>query len=93
MDPPRGVRYELIKDLSKHLEALQPPRKCASRVCGEHRGRVEKEPVRGVLIVTPFRERFEAKGRFEEFLSKVPTFLVLEESPALLGLANVPLDD
>jgi glucokinase len=40
-----------------------------------------------------FRERFEAKGRFEEFLSKVPTFLVLEESPALLGLANVPLDD
>jgi glucokinase len=37
-----------------------------------------------------FRERFESKGRFQRFLSGIPTRLVLEESPALLGLANIP---
>ena len=38
-----------------------------------------------------FRERFESKGRFKTLLAKIPTRLILEESPALLGLANVPL--
>jgi glucokinase len=38
-----------------------------------------------------FRERFENKGRFSGFLAKIPTRLILEESPALLGLAHVPL--
>ncbi len=37
---------------------------------------------------SPFRERFEAKGRFRDYLRKIPTFMILEESPALLGLAN-----
>jgi glucokinase len=40
-----------------------------------------------------FRERFEAKGRFASMLAKMPTFLILEESPALIGLANMPIDD
>lgn len=39
-----------------------------------------------------FRERFENKGRFQRLLSGIPTRLVLEESPALLGLANIPFD-
>jgi glucokinase len=40
-----------------------------------------------------FRERFEAKGRLRDYLKKVPTYLILEESPALLGLANLPIDN
>jgi glucokinase len=38
-----------------------------------------------------FRERFESKGRFRNLLAKIPTHLILEESPALLGLAHVPI--
>ena len=40
---------------------------------------------------SPFRERFEQKGRFADILAKIPTCLILEESPALLGLAHLPL--
>ena len=39
-----------------------------------------------------FRERFESKGRFSSLLVKIPTRLILEDSPALLGLANMALD-
>jgi glucokinase len=39
-----------------------------------------------------FRERFESKGRFRNFLARIPTHLILEESPALLGLANMSLE-
>src|SRR5207244_4037861 len=39
-----------------------------------------------------FRERFESKGRFNSLLAKIPTRLILEESPALLGLANMDLE-
>jgi len=39
-----------------------------------------------------FRARFENKGRFRDWLRTVPTTLILEESPALLGLANVPVE-
>ena len=42
---------------------------------------------------SPFRERFERKGRFAGMLAKIPTCLILEESPALLGLAHLPLAD
>jgi glucokinase len=40
-----------------------------------------------------FRERFESKGRFSSLLVNIPTRLILEDSPALLGLANMALDD
>jgi glucokinase len=40
---------------------------------------------------TPFRERFERKGRFAGMLVKIPTCLIFEESPALLGLTHLPL--
>jgi glucokinase len=40
-----------------------------------------------------FRERFEAKGRLQDYVKKVPSYLILEESPALLGLANLPLNN
>jgi len=39
-----------------------------------------------------FRDRFESKGRFKSLLAGIPTRLILEESPALLGLANMDLD-
>lgn len=35
---------------------------------------------------SPFRERFEAKGRFSGYAARIPTFLIVREtSPALLG--------
>ena len=42
---------------------------------------------------SPFRERFEAKGRFATYLANVPTFIIqAAQSPALLGAARA-LDD
>lgn len=40
--------------------------------------------------VDSFRGRFEAKGRFGEYLRGVATFLVLHEQPGLLGLSRDP---
>lgn len=34
-----------------------------------------------------FRRRFEAKGRFSDYLAAIPTYLILHEFPAFLGLA------
>src|SRR5258708_15607175 len=34
---------------------------------------------------SPFRERFEAKGRFQQYLSSVPTFIITAEYPPFLG--------
>jgi glucokinase len=36
----------------------------------------------------PFRERFEAKGRFRGYLERIPTFVITAPSPALYGAAN-----
>jgi len=35
---------------------------------------------------SPFRRRFEAKGRFADYLAAIPTFVVTHRSPAFLGL-------
>jgi glucokinase len=43
------------------------------------------------FAASPFRERFEDKGRFSGLLRGIPTRLILDESPALSGLANSPL--
>jgi glucokinase len=38
---------------------------------------------------SPFRERFESKGRFRSYLAAMPVFVIVsEQSPALLGAAN-----
>ena len=37
------------------------------------------------LMNSEFRTRFEAKGRFTAFNSRVPTFVVTEEQPGLIG--------
>ena len=38
-----------------------------------------------------FRQRFEAKGRFSKMLAGMPTWLILDENPGMIGLANMPL--
>ena len=38
---------------------------------------------------SPFRERFEAKGRFKQYLAGIPVWVITsEQSPALLGAAR-----
>jgi glucokinase len=37
------------------------------------------------FIDSPFRERFEAKGRFHAYLEAIPTFVVIHPLPAFLG--------
>lgn len=39
------------------------------------------------FAVSPFRERFEAKGRFRGYLQAIPTFVVTHPVPAFLGCA------
>lgn len=36
---------------------------------------------------SPFRARFEAKGRFQAYLARIPTYLITRSEPALIGLA------
>lgn len=35
---------------------------------------------------SPFRRRFEAKGRFSDYLSEIPTYVITHETPAFVGL-------
>ena len=34
-----------------------------------------------------FRDRFEAKGRFHDYLAAIPTYVVIHKLPAFLGCA------
>jgi len=38
---------------------------------------------------SPFRARFETKGRFSSYVSAVPTYVILAQTPALRGLATL----
>ena len=40
---------------------------------------------------SPFRERFESKGRFSDYLKAIPTKIILAQYPALLGAAQALL--
>lgn len=42
------------------------------------------------LAASDFRARFEAKGRMTDYLRRIPTLLIVNDEPALLGLANLP---
>ncbi|MGH6609530.1 MAG: glucokinase, partial [Burkholderiaceae bacterium] len=35
---------------------------------------------------SPFRDRFEDKGRYADYLAAVPTYVIRTELPALIGL-------
>jgi glucokinase len=39
------------------------------------------------FVTSPFRERFEAKGRFRSYLAAIPTFVVTHPLPAFIGCA------
>jgi glucokinase len=39
------------------------------------------------FVSSPFRESFEAKGRFKAYLEKIPTLVVIHPLPAFLGCA------
>lgn len=41
------------------------------------------------LKASPFRERFERKGRFQDYMAAIPTRVILHKQPALLGAARV----
>ena len=40
------------------------------------------------FLHSPFRTRFEQKGRFSHYVSQVPVWIILAENPALRGLAS-----
>jgi glucokinase len=37
----------------------------------------------------PFRARFEAKGRFTDYLAQIPTYVIMCPNPALFGVAAI----
>lgn len=41
------------------------------------------------FIASGFRDRFESKGRYGEYLGSIPTFLITSSHPTLLGLAAI----
>ncbi|MES2315954.1 MAG: glucokinase [Pseudomonadota bacterium] len=43
----------------------------------------------GLFTGSPFRARFEAKGRLGAYLARIPTFLITEEYPAFLGVSAI----
>jgi glucokinase len=42
-----------------------------------------------VFMQSAFRPRFEAKGRFRDYLAAVPTYVITRPHPALLGAASL----
>jgi glucokinase len=41
------------------------------------------------FATSPFRARFEAKGRFSSYLAQIPTYLIMTPNPALYGVASI----
>lgn len=48
--------------------------------------------LRGELAVSSLRGRFEAKGRFRDYLREIPTWIVTHPDPAFVGLSRVALN-
>ena len=40
------------------------------------------------FVTSPFRNRFESKGRFEGYLAVIPVYIVLAQNPGLIGAAD-----
>jgi glucokinase len=45
------------------------------------------------LKASPFRERFERKGRYQDYMAAIPTHVILDKQAALLGAARVAFAD
>jgi glucokinase len=46
-----------------------------------------------IFVNSPFRERFEAKGRFSLYLGAIPTFVITVEHPAFPGVSALLADE
>lgn len=40
------------------------------------------------FATSPFRDRFEDKGRYTNYLAAIPTWVIRSKLPAFVGLAN-----
>ena len=45
------------------------------------------------LKASPFRERFERKGRFQDYMAEIPTWVITHRHAALLGAARVAFQE
>jgi glucokinase len=45
--------------------------------------------IRDYLPRTPFRSRFEAKGRLSHYVEAIPVYLILHDDPAFIGLRSL----
>ena len=52
-------------------------------------GIIPREGLLDMFKESSFRVRFEAKGRFTSYLSRIPTYVVISEYPAFLGLSGL----
>jgi glucokinase len=41
------------------------------------------------FATSPFRARFEAKGRFSSYLAQIPTYVIMTPNPALRGVSSI----
>jgi glucokinase len=41
------------------------------------------------FVTSSFRARFEAKGRFTDYLAQIPTFVIMAPNPAFQGVASI----
>jgi len=41
------------------------------------------------FATSPFRTRFEAKGRFTDYLAQIPTYVIMTPNPALRGVSTI----
>jgi glucokinase len=41
------------------------------------------------FATSPFRARFEAKGRFTDYLAQIPTFVIMTPHPTVYGVATI----
>ncbi|MFC3459387.1 glucokinase [Massilia haematophila] len=41
------------------------------------------------FATSPFRARFEAKGRFSDYLAAIPTYVIMTPNPALRGVSTI----
>ena len=50
-------------------------------------------PALGRLFTSsPFRDRFEDKGRYADYLARVPIYVIRTPMPAFVGLARAFID-
>lgn len=52
-------------------------------------GIIPRDGLLDMFKESSFRVRFEAKGRFKDYLSKIPTYVMIADYPAFLGLSGI----